>query len=221
VREANETGWFASARGLQPEDTSEEFRQKYEEILALPRGGGYWLWKLHFIERTVADDLEEGDFLVYLDAGSQINKGGETRFYEYIDMVNRTPCDLIGFQLPFPEYKFTTPRIFKAFNMTKEGDDASYALDGQLEGGTQVIQKGPHYRRWIEMCWAVIDADPWLVTDKYNDEARELEPAFEDNRHDQSVMSLSRKKVGYVHIDGMESKYAQPDKPFHVMRKRD
>ena len=48
-----------------------------------------------------------------------------------------------------------------------------------------------------------------------------MNPSFKDNRHDQSIQSISRKKLGCVVICGRESKGAQLDKPFHVMRKTD
>ena len=84
-----------------------------------------------------------------------------------------------------------------------------------------MFQKGPHFRKWIDMCWSVIHEDPLLLTDVYNIEAKEQEPAFRENRHDQSIMSLSRKILGYVWVNGQESKGEKPDMPFHVMRRRD
>lgn len=94
-------------------------------------------------------------------------------------------------------------------------------MDGQIEAGTVVLQKGPHYRKWIEMCLSVLHADPWLITDIYNNEAKEQEPSFRENRHDQSIMGVSRKKMGYVWVNGIESKRELADMPFHVLRKRD
>jgi hypothetical protein len=38
--------------------------------------------------------------------------------------------------------------------------------------------------------------DPLLFTDKYNDQALRANPKFKDNRHDQSVFSVTRKQMG-------------------------
>ena len=40
VREAEETGWFASAVGWGPDDLDPDFRERYRDILKLDRGGG-------------------------------------------------------------------------------------------------------------------------------------------------------------------------------------
>ena len=222
VNEANATGWFATAKYGTPETLSMDFQEKYKEILELRRGGGYWIWKLYIIEQTMANEMSEGDFLVYLDAGHHVNKGGEKRFFEYIKMVGDSKYDMLGFQIHpnLLEHKWTTNRVFDAFNVTAK-DDRGITHSAQLESGTLLFQKGPHYQKWMEMCKSIIDIDPWMITDKYNEEAKKFNPAFKENRHDQSIMSVARKKLGYVRIDGTESKNAQPDKPFHVMRKRD
>jgi len=218
VNEAKDTGWFGlGVKDWGPEDLSVDFQQKYKQLLELPRGGGYWIWKFHVIEQTMAT-MEEGQFLVYLDAGSRLNEHGEQRFFEYIQMLNQSQYDLLGFQLPFLEHKWTTPRIFDAFNVS---GNPSITHSGQLEGGTMLIRKGSHYRKWIALCRSVIDTDSWMLTDKYNEEARLSNPEFRENRHDQSVMSVARKLLGYVRVDGRETKKAYPDLPFHVLRKKD
>lgn len=74
IKEAEGTGWFNSAAAWGTDDLGPNFVQRYKDILALERGGGYWIWKLYLIKRWM-EDLNEGDFLVYLDAGHHINKG--------------------------------------------------------------------------------------------------------------------------------------------------
>ena len=215
VKEVMETRWFASVKAWGPEELSIEFQEKYKGILLLKRGGGYWIWKFYVIEQTMRA-MQEGDFHVYLDAGSQVNKSGEKRFFEYIKMMNESQYDILGFQLAFPEQRWTTPHLFNAFNVT-EGQSDIRNTD-QYEANTLMFQKGTHYQKWMKLCTEIISKDPWLITDRYNDEAKENNPEFKDNRHDQSIMSVSRKKLGCVRIDGLESKNAQPNKPFQVMR---
>jgi hypothetical protein len=43
------------------------FMDKHKNILSLPRGGGYWLWKPYMID-SILQLLNEGDVLFYLDA---------------------------------------------------------------------------------------------------------------------------------------------------------
>jgi hypothetical protein len=216
LEEANNTGWFATASSIEPKDLSEEFITKYEDVFSRDRGGGYWIWKFFVFEQTM-NEIEEGDFLVYLDAGSQLNKQGEKRFYEYLQLVNESPYDMLGFQLPFPEYKFTTEQLFLAFNISI---NTSVTQTGQYEGGTQVFQKGPHFRKWLALCRKVLDMDPLLITDTYNSKTKMMRPEFKENRHDQSIMSIAKKILGCIVISGGDTKGSRPDKPFHVMRLR-
>jgi hypothetical protein len=217
VQEALDTGWFASVKALGPDDLTADFKKKFEDILKLPRGGGYWIWKYDVIEQAL-ESMNEGDFLVYLDAGSGVNKGGEKRFREYLKMVNESQYDMLCFELPMAEYKWTTQRTFRAFNVSQEDRDIPIRNTGQIEGGTLLMQKGPHLRSWLKIIQDALLQDPWIITDKYNGEEKALNPGFKDNRHDQSISSVSRKIHGCEKVSGRESKGNQPDKPFHVMR---
>eukprot|EP00985_Skeletonema_marinoi_P020593 scaffold12293_cov120-Skeletonema_marinoi.AAC.12 len=216
--ESLDTGWFASVKALGPDDLTAEFKKRFENIFELRRGGGYWIWKFDVIEQTLGQ-IKEGDFLVYLDAGSQVNKGGEKRFREYLKIVNESQYDMLCFEYPWhAEYKWTTEKIFRAFNVSMEDP---IRLSGQIEGGTLLMQKGPHLRSWLKIIKDILLQDPWLITDKYNDESKALTPDFNDNRHDQSLSSLSRKIHGCEMLSADdESNSGASDKPFHVMRMR-
>ena len=59
-----------------------------------------------------------------------------------------------------------------------------------------------------------LDTDPYVITDKYNEEAHRLNPLFRDNRHDQSISSVTRKQVGCLMYRDETYPSKQPDKPF-------
>eukprot|EP00984_Skeletonema_dohrnii_P009642 scaffold3693_cov117-Skeletonema_dohrnii-CCMP3373.AAC.5 len=46
VQEALDTGWFASVKALGPDDLTAGFKKRFENILKLRRGGGYWIWNM-------------------------------------------------------------------------------------------------------------------------------------------------------------------------------
>ena len=169
------------------------------------------------IEQAMAT-IKEGDFLVWLDAGCKINKGGENRFQEYINMLNNSQYDVLGFQVKvkYSEIKWTTQRLFLAFGV--EEGDVDITHTGQIQSGTLIFQKGPHYRKWMELCRSVITMDPWMITDKFSSESHSLNCLFIENRHDQSIMSVAMKKLGWVSLTYVETLSAQLDRPFHVMR---
>ena len=50
----------------------DEFVNKYLNILKHERGGGYWLWKINIINKTLKE-MKDNDILLYMDAGSSLN----------------------------------------------------------------------------------------------------------------------------------------------------
>ncbi len=70
------------------------------------RGFGYWSWKPWAIHH-VLQDMQEGDRLLYLDAGCHININGAKRFREYVDMLDRDSRGMLVFTNGQPEYKWT------------------------------------------------------------------------------------------------------------------
>ena len=147
VQEALETRWFASVKAMGPDDLTAGFKDKFEEILEQPRGGGYWIWKYDVIEQAL-QTMDEGEFLVYLDAGSQLNKDGEERFKEYLKILDDSKYDVVCFQMTHAENKYTTDAIFRTFNVSMEDP---IRRSNQFVGGILVMQKGPHLRSWLAM----------------------------------------------------------------------
>ena len=218
VQEAIDTGWFTTALALSPQNLTTEFRERFSDILALPRGGGYWIWRFNVLEQTMAM-MNEGDFLVLLDAGCSINKEGEARFREYIQLVNESRYDMLSFNVPsIVEYKYTTKRLMVAFGVYGQENITHTAI---YEAGDAVFQKGPQYRAWFAYIMDILDSDPWLITDKYNNESRSYNSQFIDNRHDSSVMSLAWKKFGCVTFSNAETYIQNPKHPFYAGRIRE
>lgn len=195
VQEANATGWFHSVIGYGPKKLPENFTSIYSDILSQKRGGGYWIWKIPILQEAM-DLAEEGDFVVYADAGCKINGDGEERFKDYLDMIRKSHYDVLSFEIPHPEYMWTTENIFQAFEV--DSKNASIRETNQLMATVLVMQKGAHSRKFLRLVSEVLRSDPFLFTDKYNDEARRANDQFKDNRHDQSILSVARKVLGSV-----------------------
>ena len=194
IKEANGTGWFTSVEGLGPEDLPPMFTEVYKDILSLDRGGGYWIWKMAVIEMAM-DSMDEGDVLVYVDAGCKINKEGAMLFQEYLQVLQESPYDMIGFQIGHTEQKWTTEAIFQAFNVSK---DDPIRTTHQIMATSLFLRKGNHLRQWLARVNQVLMHDPFLITDKYNGQGKSAYPGFKDNRHDQSIFSVSRKQMGCI-----------------------
>jgi hypothetical protein len=66
-------------------DLDEDYVTNFGELLDNhPTGYGLWSWKSHLISLELSR-LREGDILIYIDAGVEINKRGVSRFSYYLD----------------------------------------------------------------------------------------------------------------------------------------
>lgn len=213
VKEAHNSNWFIRARGFGPGDLSKTFRDKYSHVLSRNRGGGYWIWKYAIIEETLKT-MNTGDYLVYADAGCSINQNGKERFDEYIDMLEASDMDIISFNMPFhQEHTWTTEHIFEYFNISAND---RIRTSGQHIATVLILQKGPHLRKWLNLINKALEEDALMFTDEYN--AQTKYTGFKDNRHDQSVSSVTRKIVRSIVIP--DDTYPPNQKEFPIWASR-
>jgi hypothetical protein len=187
-QEAKNTGWFDTIKGFSPNDLSEDFKNKYSNILKFKRGGGYWIWKYDIISQTL-NKINNNDILIYLDAGCSINPLGKKRFREYIHMLN-DDNPIISFQLSHLEYKYTTKEIFDYFNVLH---DKSITNTGIILNGILIMKKNSKLINLIELWGKTLSDNALLFTDYYNNNNNNQNIGFIDNRHEQSVFSVIRK----------------------------
>jgi hypothetical protein len=192
-KEALETRWFYSTKTYSKDALSPEFRKEFENILSMRRGGGYWIWKFDVILRRLRE-INEGEFLIYLDAGCSINVGGGERLKEYIAMIRENKSKIISFQMSHLEKIWTTNQIFESFGVA---DDDEIKSSGQFVAGLLIMQKCDGVVNLFEDCYEKLRSNPLLITDHYN---KNQDICFKDNRHDQSMLSVARKIHGSVVI---------------------
>lgn len=191
INEAKEFNEFSSITGYKPENLSQSFVKRFNSVLKLPRGAGYWIWKFDIIKQKL-DEIADNDILVYLDAGCQINVNAKERFKEYIDMLNKSEYGFFSFSFHyFKELFYTTKEILNYFNETPE---SNLGQDYHLVGGILLMKKCPHTYKVLNKCFELLNHDPKLITDHYNKNNQNKE--FKDNRHDQSILSVVRNMYG-------------------------
>jgi hypothetical protein len=148
------------------------------------------------------DKMKENDFVVYLDAGCNLNKYGKQRLYDYIHMFENTEYGILSFQMQDQLEKYwTTREIFKYFNCD---NDITILETGQYLGGVFIMQKNEHSKKYLQLFKECIEYDKNLITDVYNKNGNQY-PYFKDNRHDQSITSIIRKQIGSIVIPKDES----------------
>ncbi len=152
-----------------------------------PRGYGYWLWKSYLCKKLL-ENINEGDIIVYADAGCTMNLQGKSRLLEYIEMCKTHDSGIVSFQLTHSEKSWTKGDISHYL-------DASHSdmSSGQLVGGIFLIRKcksvSELINKWYETgCnYKLIDDTPSIIPNH---------PEFKENRHDQSIWSILRKQHG-------------------------
>ena len=160
-------------------------------IIKNKRGYGYWLWKSYLIKKTMKE-MNDNDILVYVDAGCTINLNGRKRLLEYFDIVNNSKFGILSFSLDFFEKKWCKMDIINYY-------EAHYLLETkQLLAGIFILKKCNHtinlIKEWYNGCckYNLVDDSP---SNSINDSS------FIENRHDQSIFSILRKKIGSEVID--------------------
>lgn len=216
---AKESGFFDDVISCNQRFLSNDFKNKYRNILREPRGAGYWVWK-HEIINNVLNKINKNDIVIYCDAGSSFNYFAKERFELYIDMLNESEFGnfRIECEEKHKEYMWTTKQLFDYFSIDKDSD---IYQSTQLEATQLIFQKSEHTQNLFMEYSNVLNYDQKLITDDYNN--IEQQKGFVENRHDQSIFSLLSKKMGGVivpnethfsHLTNMQKNY-----PFLAVRK--
>ena len=96
-----------------------EFRKKYSDVLTQSRGGGYWIWKYHLIQKLLKK-MQQNEILIYIDAGCHLNPKGKDRFNQYIEMLKKSDYGMLSFQMHNQIEKWwTVKQIFDHFEIER------------------------------------------------------------------------------------------------------
>ena len=221
-REAADMGIFnGNIKLYSPEDLSREFKEKVNNTLSMPRGGGYWIWKPYIIHDMLSK-INDNDILVYADAGCILNKAGVSRLNEYIQSISvESGKSIFSMALKdLYEYIWTTNAVFDHFKIDK---NSTIYKSEQILATISIYRKCPDsmsfVKAWLDTAMTRQD----LFTDIYNEETKRKSIDFREARHDQSIFSVLLKSEPY-------SKYSvifpdevdDPDetRPIKAMRQR-
>ncbi len=217
-KEARESNFF-SGRIITDCKIDDSFAQKFQSILKWPKGGGFWIWKVHVIHRVLSE-IEENDILVYCDAGCTINKNGHQKWQTLRKIVNGSKYGIIGFELTHKEAKYTNEKVFQHFRIPK--DDIRVRQTPQIMASVIIIRKCDYSKMLVQEWLDTVHKDAYLFTDLYNNFM--ITDQFYEHRHDQSVFSVLRKIRGCALVP--DDTFAHDwttiaDVPFQVTRIRE
>jgi hypothetical protein len=184
-RQAKSFWQIDSIRIFDGQDLDPDFFNRFGTLSKdFERGFGLWSWKPYLINREMKN-LRDGDILIYLDAGVELNLSGSIRFSEYLDLTAQQ--EYLLFSQPTPQRQWTKPSDVLL------PSDRHY-FRNQVVAGILMFQVGPLAKRvvsdWLDMCsieQGRLLKEPEAMTEELR--SRAAGANFIAHRHDQSVLS--------------------------------
>lgn len=156
------------------------FYRDNKNILDLPRGMGYWLWK-PFIIREALNAMKDGDIVIYADSGLEII----APLTPLVDICSSSDPILLFGNGVFLNSTWTKRDCFVLMDCDRE----EYWKAPQCDAAICLFRRGEASLRFVES-WLNYCCDPRIITDSPNTCGRRDLPDFAEHRHDQSVLSL-------------------------------
>lgn len=176
-------------------DMDEEFKTKNKRILEAggERRKGCYLWKPYFVNKAL-NDISKGDFLIYMDGAGGYYRGSVAPIISYMKENN---IDMVGSR----RYKYLEKHWTKrdAF-VYMDCDRKEYTDQYQCWAGIFVLKKTENTQNIMKE-WIKYAQDYRIITDAPNTCGLDNYDGFEENRHDQSILSLLMKKYNVSIIE--------------------
>lgn len=192
-----------------------------EEDPRTQSGYGFYRWKPFLID-VVLNQVEDGDLVLYLDAGFEMNCFGKERFLTYLTWASECKSSVLAFQYPGPvdaglvgrEQDLFTDRMFSKAEaihaLIGERPSESILDSGQIASGAIFLRNGVEARSRLQM-WKTA-AYQGLFDERWDREIQDQQ--FVEHRHDQSAWSLISKAEGIDTISASERWLAPTARPY-------
>lgn len=182
------------------EDLAPEFMEKNRKTLSCKRGGGYWVWKPYVVKKAL-DSLQDGNYLFYCDSGAFAMGDLHT----LASFMEKKKTDILFFSLDCVEKNWTKRDIFIELGC----DTAAYTDSLQRCATYFMIKKTQKTEEFVNE-WLSYAQRYELISDEDNVIYHQPNyEGFQDNRHDQSLLSVLSKKYGYPSFQDI-SQYRYP-----------
>lgn len=201
--EAYHSGFFDELHKFTSADLPEDLIEYCESN---KKGYGFYIWKPYLVNELI-NKLPDNDIIVWVDCGSSIYKSGKERFDEYIKLVDESEYANLGFE-GWSEHYETTYGKKQIFEVLDAEEFLKLKGGGLgLMGGVFIIRNTKYTREivklWKDTCFNhkyLLDDSPEPHNGKIN----------WDNRCDQPIWSVIRRKYGCVIIPHPIPNYIRP-----------
>ena len=164
------------------------------------RGYAYWCWKPVIINLLLSK-MDEGDVLIYSDAGTHMNPNGKEKLLEYIEEAKKNDIWAVRLEDHLPDIDWTKADTIEYFRSrilddAKRAEFDSAIHEAQVEGGTIIAVKNGYTMRLMREWERIMSLENLHLFDD-SPSVLENSPSFRENRHDQSTLSLLLKSNHY------------------------
>ena len=161
-------------------DIDNDFIERNNYVLNSPRGAGYWLWKPYIILKKL-NEINNGDYLVYMDSGAN--------FIKPVDDLLKNIDDkgILAFKLKsHKNNKWIKGDCFFAINPTD--DIYKYKDEEHILASFVFFKKTDFCVNFVKK-WLYYAEQKNIITDLPNIFCTNCDE-FIDHRHDQAIFSL-------------------------------
>jgi len=168
-------------------------------LFAFEKGGGYWLWKPYIINYVLTKKLNEGDILVYVDSGCQLNPSDQ--WNDYFNVMDK--CNGLFFRFDenkkYPWKKYGFPESLKIGTWTKQitinafypfSENGSLFEKIKIMGGIVFVKKDRKQTIIEEWLKTMLIYPELIIDDLYIEKLDHLYPDYKFHRHDQTILTL-------------------------------
>lgn len=163
------------------------FKEERDKMYAF----GFYCWKSWAV-KSVMEKMEDGNFLVYADAGCIINNNGADLLIKWLEKIS-IDNDFIAFQQKYVEEKYTKEDVFLFFKIAHE--NSKIRKSGQFFAGAFILRKNKSTAKLVEKWFKLSNYNFQLIDDSI---ICESSSNFIQPRYDQSIISLLLKS--YKHL---------------------
>ena len=171
----------------------EEFTQslqndKFRNVYESERGGGYWIWKPYIVYKHLKN-MNDGDILVYADAGCSIKNNNETinGFETIIKKLRNNDTNMILNDLGerYLEKHWNKGNVLHSYGVYNNEEILN---ESQYEGGRIFMIKNNKTMEIITKWWDTAKKHPEFFDDSESEIPNK--DGFKEHRHDQSNISI-------------------------------
>lgn len=176
--------WFGKADRVieySSKDIPQSYKEVYKNIFAYKRGGGLWLWKPYLINKAL-DEIKDGDWLMYLDAGTTVIRD----LHHIVRHTEGQGLDIFLMEQPLLSRQFTKRECYVKMGLEDHGENQVLGLLLLLRKSSTSVA---FVKEWLNLC----EDEEMLSPKKFHPEIAEF-PDYVSHREDQSVLNLLRLK---------------------------